>query len=215
MKSYPSILHWNEKRFGEYVYAFNKYDGSNIRFEYSRKRGWYKFGSRRTMIDENHEQLGEAVTIFQEKYADDLIEIFKDSRFRNSRSFVVFAEYVGPNSFAGYHDPEDEMDLILFDVSQFQKGIISPRDFLEYLGHLHIPDVVYKGEYNQEFVDNVRKNSYNLHEGVIVKGSRKTKGNDITWMTKIKTDSWLERLKREKGLEAFKEDVGDNSSYGI
>lgn len=215
MKSYPSILHWNEKRFGEYIYAFDKLDGSNIRFEWSKKRGWYKFGSRKTMIDENHEQLGEAVTIFKNKYADALEEVFKLPRFRNARSMVVFAEYVGLNSFAGFHDPDDEMDLILFDVSQFQKGIISPKDFIDYFGHLHIPEVVYKGEYNKEFVDNVINNVYNLTEGVIVKGVRKTKGNDITYMFKVKAKSWLERLKKEKGLDFIIEDIGDNSSYGI
>lgn len=215
MKSYPSILHWNEKRFGDYVYAFDKLDGSNIRFEWSKKRGWYKFGSRRTMIDENHEQLGEAVTIFQNKYADNLEEVFKDPRFRNSRNFVVFAEYVGPNSFAGFHEPDDEMDLVLFDVSQFQKGIVPPKDFIEYFGHLHIPEIVFQGHFDQELVDNVRNNQYNLHEGVIVKGVRKTKGNDITWMTKIKTNAWLERLKKEKGLDFLKEDIGSDSSYGI
>jgi hypothetical protein len=35
----------------EHCLAFDKLDGSNMRFEWSPKRGWYKFGSRGQLID--------------------------------------------------------------------------------------------------------------------------------------------------------------------
>jgi len=50
--------YWNKGKFGEYSYSFIKYDGSNLRFCWNRKRGWYKFGSRNVMIDKNTPILG-------------------------------------------------------------------------------------------------------------------------------------------------------------
>ena len=66
MKSYNTIPYY-----GDYwdlpVIGFNKLDGSNIRAEWNKKRGFYKFGSRNVMIDESSEQFGLAVKIFKEK----------------------------------------------------------------------------------------------------------------------------------------------------
>ena len=45
--------------------------------------------------------------------------------------------------------------------------------------------------------------SWGLKEGVICKGVRKTKGDELVWMTKIKTIEWLNKVKElygEKGL---------------
>ena len=58
MKTYPKMDYWNKGKFGEYSYSFIKYDGSNLRFCWNRKRGWYKFGSRNVMIDKNTPILG-------------------------------------------------------------------------------------------------------------------------------------------------------------
>jgi hypothetical protein len=44
MKQYPEILHYSRGHFGEPVIAFEKLDGSNIRLEWQRKRGFFKFG---------------------------------------------------------------------------------------------------------------------------------------------------------------------------
>ena len=66
MKSYSSIEYFGE-HWGIPIIAFDKMDGSNLRFEWSKKRGFYKFGSRNVMIDENHEQFGKGVTIFIER----------------------------------------------------------------------------------------------------------------------------------------------------
>lgn len=45
MITYPSLDYYFD--YPEiYIYAFDKLDGSNIRFEWSRKRGFYKFGTR-------------------------------------------------------------------------------------------------------------------------------------------------------------------------
>ncbi len=88
--------------------AFYKYDGSNVRAEWTRKRGWSKFGSRKVLIDETH-PLGDAINIFLQTYGDDLEKIFKNHKlFRNCQNVTVFGEYFGENSFAGWHDPNDK-----------------------------------------------------------------------------------------------------------
>jgi hypothetical protein len=208
MKQYPSLDYWTPKMLGEYVYAFDKLDGSNLRFEWSSKRGWYKFGTRNVMIDENNEQFGKAIPLFLNKYGDELDKIFRtDKKYRNSRTFTVFGEYLGENSFAGQHDFNDEMDLVMFDVVQFQKGFVKPKDFINDFSHLHIPDVIYSGEFDLDLVEDVKSGKYDLKEGVMVKGVRKTKGNDIVWIGKIKTNQWLDSLKDKYGEVALIEDM--------
>ena len=64
MKSYPTIPHWHKGIYGEHVYGFNKLDGSNIRAEWNKKRGWYKFGTRNMIINEQHPHFGESVDLF-------------------------------------------------------------------------------------------------------------------------------------------------------
>lgn len=52
MKQYPSINSSNGQSFKEFVAdVFDKLDGSNLRFEWSKKQGWYKFGTRHRLFD--------------------------------------------------------------------------------------------------------------------------------------------------------------------
>ena len=101
MKHYPSIEHWSEDLLGRRVFAFDKLDGSNFRAEWNHKRGWYKFGTKGQMIDEKNEQFGNAIPIFLNKYGDYLPHVFTKQHYKSIRSFVVFCEYLGQNSFAG------------------------------------------------------------------------------------------------------------------
>lgn len=39
MKQYPSLNYWTDKMLGENIIAFDKLYGSNLRFEWSPKRG--------------------------------------------------------------------------------------------------------------------------------------------------------------------------------
>lgn len=202
MKAYPKIEYYNKGLFGETVYAFDKLDGSNIRAEWNRKRGWYKFGTRTQMIDVNDPNFGETIPLFLDKYSNDLESVLR-KKYSNTESVVVFCEFLGENSFAGRHYPEDIKDIIMFDVNLYKKGFITPSDFISNFGHLHIPDLVYKGIYDYHLIDSVRENSFNLKEGVICKGVRKTKGDEITWMTKIKTIEWLDKVKNLYGEKAL------------
>lgn len=211
MKTYPKIEYHNKGIFGDTVYAFDKLDGSNIRSEWNRKRGWYKFGTRKQMINEGDENFGDAVPIFLNKYGDDLDKVFRKT-YPNAMSVVVFGEYVGENSFSGQHEDDDVKDVVLFDVNLYKKGFIPPKDFYNNFGHLHIPKLVYKGEYNNDLIKDIQNNIWGLKEGVICKGTRKTKGDELVWMTKIKTKEWLNKVKSLYGEKALLEELNRDRS---
>lgn len=208
MKHYPHIEYWNQCKFGETVWGFEKLDGSNIRAEWSKKRGFYKFGTRNWMIDEKHPQFGKAVTLFRNKYEEGLSKIFTDKKeYREIRNFVTFAEYFGEKSFAGYHETDDIMDIVLFDVSMFQKGWIKPKDFIDNFNHLGIPRLMYHGNFNRSLINDVREGRFDVKEGIMAKGLRRTKGDELVWMTKIKTQAWFDKLKWKLGEKYLLKEV--------
>lgn len=210
MKSYDKIPYWNQGLFDQDCIAFDKIDGSNMRFEWGRKRGWYKFGTRSIMIDRSSEHLGKGIDIFLDKYGDNLDRVFRE-KYKRVESFVVFAEFVGENSFAGQHEESDKKDVILFDVSQYKRGIISPYEFVENFGHLHIPKIIYNGKYTHEFIDSIKNNDFNLKEGVICKGMTKTKKDgNIIWMSKVKSLQWLEEVRKKFGNKALLEELNND-----
>lgn len=213
MKQYPHIEYWNKGILGAPVWGFEKLDGSNIRAEFTKKRGWYKFGTKNMMIDERHDQFGSAITLFKEKYSEGLAKIFTDDKYyRNIRDFVAFSEYFGENSFAGFHAAGDNMDIVLFDVNMFQKGWVPPKQFVDDFGHLGIPRLLYRGNLNKELVNDVKAGKYDVQEGMMAKGTRKTKGNDIVWMVKLKTQVWLDRIKNKFGDEAIRKELNGDLS---
>jgi hypothetical protein len=205
MKTYPKIEYLTDKFIGKKFWAFDKLDGSNLRFEWNKKRGWYKFGTRKTMISEIDPNFGSAIPLFLEKYGDDLESIFR-KKYPTAQSVIVFGEYLGDNSFAGQHLQTDKKDIILFDVNLYKKGFINPQEFIDNFGHLDIPKLVYNDIFDLEFVESIKINNYNLKEGVICKGINKTKGEDLIWMTKIKTNQWLESVKKLYGEKVYLEE---------
>lgn len=196
MKTYNTIDYYGD-HWGLPIIAFDKLDGSNLRFEFSHKRGFYKFGSRNVMIDESNEQFGFAINLFKEKYENGLSEIFKSKAYRNVLSFTCFAELVGNKSAFGQHEfGNDNFNITLFDIAQYKKGFIQPKQFIKDFEHLGIPKIIYEGNLNKEFVQDIKNNEFNLSEGVICKGIVKTKkGVDNIYSCKIKTNDWFERLR--------------------
>lgn len=187
MKTYPSIPKDISTDYN--IYAFDKLDGSNIRAEWSKKRGFYKFGTKTQMLGEDHPVFGEAVPLIRSSYEKDLTEVFKEKKYEN---VVCFFEFYGPNSFAGYHEKEDHK-VTLLDVSPLRKGIIGPTEFIDDYGHLDIPKVLYYGKANSFFVDAVRSGTLEgmSFEGVICKA---LVGKNTT-MFKVKNKAWLDKLK--------------------
>lgn len=194
MKSYPSIPHVKGYH-NQPCTAFYKYDGSNIRAEWSKKRGWYKFGTRTRLFDQTDEVFGGAIELFKNTYGSDLEKVFKDNKtFKGADQVMAFCEFFGPKSFAGQHDPADPKQLVLFDVNIHKKGLLDPRQFTETFGHLKVAEVVYQGILTEEFEQQVRSGQIpGLVEGVIAKGGT---GHKI-WMCKIKTDTYREKLKKQ------------------
>jgi len=193
MEQYPSIV-GSAKAPKDQCIAFFKYDGSNLRFEWTRKAGWHKFGTRNRLFDENDEVFGEAIDIFHRDLAEPLVEIFK-KKYRNVDKITVFCEFFGDSSFAGHHKPDEEHRLVLIDVKPHKKGYISPREFVNIFGKALgdlAAQVVYEGNLNAEFIDDVRNGKYNVYEGVVCKGGS---GHKL-WRCKIKTKVYLEELKR-------------------
>lgn len=193
MKHYPSILGSAKAPLGKPCIAFYKYDGSNLRFEWNPKKGWHKFGTRNQLFDESDPTYGKAIRIFLDTMASE-IETRVLKKYKKPKRITAFAEYFGPNSFAGQHDPNDEMSLILFDVFIFQKGFISPRQFVKMFSDLDFTaKVVYDGNLNKQFIEDVRSGKYPVYEGVIVKGD--------DFMIKIKTREYFQELNRIYGTE--------------
>lgn len=204
MRVYPSI-EGPSKAPHKPCYCFTKYDGSSVRFEWSSKRGWYKFGTRHCMIDHTDPIFGPAVPLFLQKYGDDLEKVFKTEKaFRGVRSFIVFGEYFGEKSFAGMHFPDEQKwDVVLFDVNPHKQGILGPKEFLDAFGHLKVAECLGVFQMGEELIQNVRKERLDceskypvkteIPEGVICKG---LDGRHKLWMAKIKTERYKEELKK-------------------
>lgn len=213
MKQYDVIPYYGD-HWGLPVLAFDKLDGSNLRFEYSRKRGFYKFGTRNCMIDASHEQFGAAVPAFLEKYADGLDAVFRSRDYRDAQSVVCFAEWCGPGSAFGQHVAGGPMDIVLFDVSVHKRGLVHPRTFVRDFGHLGVPRVVYEGPLGRELVARVKANEFGLSEGVICKGQvRAKRDREQLYYCKIKTDEWFTRLRSSdrRAYEAELAQAGDTA----
>jgi len=183
--------------------AFEKLDGSNIRIKYTAKRGFDLFGSRTQLIDASSPHLGSVVSLFNAKYKDILEEILR-KQFPKDREIIVYGEYLGPNSFAGLHtDPVDKMQFYLFDVLLVRQGYVEfllPQEFVKFTEKLNglvpTPRVIYEGNLTDEFIQRVRRNEFNIFEGVVCKGREKTGASrGKVWMCKIKTEAYLQKLK--------------------
>jgi hypothetical protein len=197
MKTYPSIPKDIRKDLS--VYAFDKLDGSNIRAEFSRKKGFWKFGSRRVLINEDTEKLGEAVTLIKATFERDVTDIMKKSKLEKG---VFFFEFYGENSFAGNH-PVEEHRVTIIDVDIFKKGIMPPDVLIKTFGHLDLAKVLYHGKVNSQLIDSVRHGTLDgmTFEGVICKANN-PKRTMRPIMFKIKNQAWLDKLKSFCGDDA-------------
>lgn len=186
MKQYPSIT--NQVVPNLFVCAFDKLDGSNIRAEWHKKKGFWKFGTKTRLVDASDPIFGQAPELIRSKYEQALSDKFKEERQENT---ICFFEFFGANSEFGIHVDEPH-DVVLIDVNLYKKGIMSPKEFLRWFGHLHIPNLVYSGFAHYDFVQNVRAGTLHgiTHEGVVCKT-----GQLNPKMFKIKTNAWLEKLR--------------------
>lgn len=189
MLQYPTIQSWRKSPIGKPCIAFNKYDGSNLRWEYSPKQGWNKMGTRRCMFDKNTPLYNQSIELFHDSgMAQSIVDATNHFHGRKVERITAFTEFYGQSSFAGTHDPDEAKTLTLFDVFVFKKGFVPPKQFVKLFGKQDwCAQVVYQGNFNQSFIDDVRSGLYPVYEGVICKGE--------DWVAKVKTLAYLERLK--------------------
>lgn len=184
--------------------AFDKIDGTNMHFDWDREFGWHAFGTRRDCFQwtdlgrqefsHTHPELADCATLFTQTLADDLEKIFlANPHYHSTNSIRTFAEFAGTLSFAGEHQPDDAMQLVLFDVQLEGYGFIGPRQFVEDFATVRIPRVVYEGRFSGTLSEDVRNGRYQVAEGVIVKAGR---GGEDLVMAKIKTQAWLTKLEQ-------------------
>lgn len=201
MFSYPSITPGGKylSKDTPLVHVFDKIDGSNLRFEWTPKRGWYKFGTRNHLFDQSDKVFGPATNLFNEKYASDIECILRDNKVNNA---VVFCEYYGENSFAGKHLVDDPKNLILFDANINKRGILGPEKFLQLFDSLEIANYLSTHVWDQEFMDAVYEESTPFtmtHEGVVGKSGCGTTHNLL--LLKAKTKRWIDAVKARMSPE--------------
>ena len=208
MLHYPKIPGSKDAPDGRCI-AFDKLDGTNLHWSWERDFGWHAFETRRDEFQltpsgqaefaREHPGLEEAPVVFMKTLAESLDRVFRDHPdYREQAVFKVFTEFLGPNSFAGQHRPEDVKETVLIDLWADGHGFLSPTTFVKHFGEVPIPRVVYRGKLTGAFLEEVRKGKYGVTEGVVCKGG--TGGNDV-WMVKVKTNAYLERLKASFGAK--------------
>jgi len=196
MKEYPSI----PRDFVEFdAHVFDKLDGSNIRVEYSRKQGWHKFGKRHTLVDASDPILGSCVKVFRTSWDDSLSKLAEDGRWQSA---VLFFEFYGPSSFAGWHDPVEPKRMTLIDACLDKNGFMSPKDFLKTFDGLDHAPYLGSFRWTRGFIDRVWLNEVPgiSFEGVVGKGGEKHK----RIMRKAKTQQWIDKVHTVHGTNAEK-----------
>ena len=189
MQQYPSIAGSAKSPLGKPCIAFYKYDGSNLRWEWSPKKGWNKFGTRRQMFDASTPLYNQAIPIFMDQLADEIVYRTKQIT-KNPERITAFTEFLGKSSFAGNHDYDEPKELKLFDIFLFKKGFVLPKQFVDVYGDMpQAAEVIYEGNLNIKFIRDVKTGKYPVFEGVIAKG------NDF--MVKIKTNEYFVRLRHK------------------
>jgi len=196
MKQYPSIP-TKPKGNCTAFWVFDKLDGSNIRVEWTSKRGFNKFGTRKRLLGSDQGILtrAEVLANTQEKT---FRSIFTQNKIDKA---ICFFEFWGPNSFAGSHKENDDHKLTLIDVDVYKQGMIPPNRFLELFDPtpVNTPNFIHYGLVDEEFKNQVRKGEVNgvTFEGVVCKAYNKRKRN--TEMFKIKSEAWIAAVKAKYG----------------
>ncbi|VTS05840.1 RNA ligase family protein [Tuwongella immobilis] len=211
MLYYPKIPGSRAAPSGRCV-AFEKYDGTNLHWDWDADFGWVSFGTRRDAFDwsdhgiaafaEAHPDLADATRIFEANWAHSLAATLAGlPAERLGASVRCFTEFFGPSSFAGRHLRHEPKELRLIDVESESAGMWFPDDFLRDFGHLAIARVIASGKLTGQFADEIRRGKFPLAEGVICKGVHRQRQADgrvmeSLWMVKIKTDAYQARLRQ-------------------
>lgn len=189
MIQYPSIKHYKHMEDRTYFHVFPKLDGSNVRAEWTPKKGLHKFGKRNHLLGQG-DALFPAVEAMQQ-HEDTLSEIASKNRWQRA---TFFFEWVGDQSFAGSHDPTDEtLTVKLIDIHVYKRGFLPVTEYIKHTKHLDFA-CPYLGEFHtSRFIGPVRRGDFpgQSFEGVVAK--RDSRKGRIQF--KIKNRAWIDKLK--------------------
>ena len=203
MKQYPSIP--KIKQSGSNFYVFDKIDGSNVRAEWSKKKGFTKFGSRKVLLGEagaSDEQtlLGESIALMQ-GLSEPMSALFNSKGWQQ---VTCFFEFYGPSSFAGSHVAEPHK-VSLLDINIQNKGMLDVREFLDMFqdSGIEIPKLLHHGSFTSEMEEAVKAGTLEgmTFEGVVAKAPISKKWEAPT-MFKVKNLAWIAKVKQVHGEKA-------------
>ncbi len=161
--SIESIV-YNGSLFGEYVIGFYKLDGSNLVARYDvRAKKFTTFGTRKTIIDETHPDFGIGITKIK-NWEEAIVKIVQNNKgkrdvFNSIDELYFYFEFGGKNSFAGFHDINDEKEAVLLSVFMKKKGYLPPREFIKIFGNndtIKIPTVYYDGILTKDIITEIK-----------------------------------------------------------
>jgi hypothetical protein len=206
MKHYPSIP--THVLYDVPVFVYKKLDGSNIRVEWSKKKGrshgeFYKFGTRKRLLASDNFMHDEVKGLL--KQSADELEEFLLNKLRCDRAICYF-EFYGPGSFAGSHRADEPHQLALLDVEVYKKGFVLQTDYLHFeeqkSSTVHVPELIAHGTISEEYEEKIRSGTVGSFEGVVCKSEQMDrKRQRITF--KIKNRAWV---KRARELDKLGED---------
>lgn len=202
MKHYPEMASTIQRDID--VYFFEKLDGSNIRAEWSPKRGFYKFGTRKRLLGEDDPMFGEAIGLIRAQ-EDKLSRIFRTFKPEN---LISYFEFFGENSFAGLHEAEPHKTVLL-DVDIFKQGFLTPNQFIRsFENEVEIPKFIHHGKANHEVEQCIREGRFPgaSFEGVVCKSTPPKKWA-LPILFKIKNQAWIDKVKERYGSRKDLEDL--------
>ncbi len=200
--AYPSIT---GQVVGGHMVVTPKYDGSNVRAKWSAKsKGFELFGARKILLDESTDPLlSRSIPLWRERYEELVTWALKRAGVVRA---VVFGEFYGPSSFAGYHDPEDVFEVIMYDLA-IDDQLVGQREFRRMFkgAEAELAPVLYEGPVGPQIIAQVKAGTFpgQTFEGVVCKG-RPSNAQHTPPMFKVKSDGWIERVKARYGDDPAK-----------
>ena len=199
MKQYPSIPHLAKIDATSTFYVFDKIDGSNIRAEWSKKKGFHKFGSRKVLLTEES-SLSLARTLIG-KQTEELSKALVDLKIQEA---ILFFEFYGDNSFAGFHEEgnEDNKRVYLLDVDIYKQGFLHPKDFMKSFSKVLTPTLPAHQPLTEDLLYSVRQSTLEgmTREGIVAKAFAGRQKPNL--MAKYKSQEWLDAVKTKYGENA-------------
>lgn len=192
MQQYPSI----EKKIIKDLdyYIFDKLDGSNIRVEFSLKKGFDKFGTRHKLMSDESGILNRSKDLIL-NYEEETHNIFKKNKWQSG---TLFFEFYGKNSFAGFHEEDDDFKVSLIDAHISKIGYLNPKDYIRtFEDKIEMSSFLKVGKFNKTLLEQIQNGDMPgvTFEGVIGKAFLKNKH----FRVKVKNKEWIEKLKRKCG----------------